>query len=52
LSDLKLPTLDRHDAYSDALTTAMIHLALRDLKRRDARIERRRFTGVRRFDAG
>ena len=52
LSDLKLPTLDRHDAYSDALMTAMIYLALRDLKKRGVRIERQRFTGVRHFDAG
>ncbi len=52
LSDLKLPTLDRHDAYSDALMTAMIYLALRDLKQRGVRIERRRFNGVRRFEAG
>ena len=52
MSDLKLPMLDQHDAYSDALMTAMIYLALRDLKARDARIERQRFSGVRHFEAG
>ncbi len=52
LDDLKLPMLDRHDAYSDALMTAMIYLALRDLKERDVRIERQRFNGVQHFEAG
>jgi DNA polymerase-3 subunit epsilon len=52
LSDLKLPTLDRHDAYSDALMTAMIYLALSDLKDRGVRLARRRFPEVRHFDAG
>ena len=51
LNDLKLPTLDRHDAFSDALMTAMIYLALRDLKERDVRIERQRFKGVQHFGA-
>jgi DNA polymerase-3 subunit epsilon len=52
LDDLKLPILDQHDAYSDALMTAMIYVALRDLKQRDVRIERQRFKGVRHFEAG
>lgn len=52
MSDLKLPMLDQHDAYSDALMTAMIYLALRDLKARDVRIERQSFRGVRHFEAG
>jgi DNA polymerase-3 subunit epsilon len=52
LEDLKLPMLDRHDAYSDALMTAMAYLALRDLEERDGRIERRRFKGVQHFEAG
>ncbi|MGD0564726.1 MAG: 3'-5' exonuclease [Roseiarcus sp.] len=52
LNDLKLPILDQHDAYSDALMTAMIYVALRDLKQRDVRIERQRFKGVRHFEAG
>jgi DNA polymerase III subunit epsilon len=42
LSDLGLPVLDQHDAFSDALMTAMMYLALRDLKARDIRIPRMR----------
>ena len=42
LDDLGLPALDQHDAYSDALMTAMMYLALEDLKARDVRIPRRR----------
>jgi DNA polymerase-3 subunit epsilon len=49
MDDLKLPMLDQHDAYSDALMTAMIYLALRDLKQRNIRIERRRHAGVHHF---
>jgi DNA polymerase-3 subunit epsilon len=52
LSDLKLPALDQHDAYADALMTAMIYLTLCDLKERGVRLERRRFTGVDHFQAG
>ena len=52
LDDLKLPVLDQHDAYSDALMTAMAYVALRDLKERDVRIERQRFKGVQHFEAG
>ena len=52
LADLDLPMLDQHDAYSDALMTAMIYLALRDRQARGARIPRQRFHGVRRFEAG
>ncbi len=52
LNDLKVPMLDQHDAYSDALMTAMAYVALRDLKERDVRIERQRFKGVRHFEAG
>ena len=37
LDDLGLPALDQHDAYSDALMTAMMYLKLRDLKARDIR---------------
>jgi len=40
LSDLKLPKLDQHDAYADALMTAMIYLGLKDLKARGQRISR------------
>jgi DNA polymerase III subunit epsilon len=42
LRDLGLPLLDRHDAYSDALMTAMMYLALRDMKTRGVRIPRSR----------
>jgi DNA polymerase III subunit epsilon len=52
LQDLRLPMLNQHDAYADALMIAMIYLALRDLKERDVRIERRRFAGVSHFQAG
>jgi DNA polymerase III subunit epsilon len=42
LEDLGLPTLDQHDAYSDALMTAMMYLTLDDLKARNIRIPRQR----------
>jgi DNA polymerase-3 subunit epsilon len=42
LRDLDLPALDQHDAYSDALMTAMMYLTLEDLKTRDVRIPRAR----------
>ena len=42
LRDLGLPALDQHDAYSDALMTAMMHLTLEDLKAREVRIPRAR----------
>jgi DNA polymerase III subunit epsilon len=42
LRDLGLPALDQHDAYSDALMTAMMYLKLEDLKARDVRIARGR----------
>jgi DNA polymerase III subunit epsilon len=41
LEDLGLPMLDQHDAYADALMTAMIYVTLRDLKARNVRIPRR-----------
>jgi DNA polymerase-3 subunit epsilon len=40
LADLKLPSLDQHDAYADALMTAMIYLGLKDLKARGRKIAR------------
>ncbi len=49
MRDLDLPMLDQHDAYSDALMTAMVYLALRDLKERGVRIDRRRHAGVHYF---
>lgn len=46
LADLGLPVLDQHDAFNDALTTAMMYLQLRDLKRRGIRIQRPRIRPV------
>jgi DNA polymerase-3 subunit epsilon len=40
LADLGLPILDQHDAFADALMTAMMYLALTDLKERNIRIPR------------
>src|SRR5208337_1602801 len=42
MTDLGLPLLDQHDAYSDALMTAMMYLKLRDLKAREIRLPRHR----------
>jgi len=42
LTDLDLPLLDQHDAYSDALMTAMMYLKLRDLEARGVKIARPR----------
>lgn len=42
LKDLDLPLLDQHDAFNDALMTAMIYLKLRDMKQRGVRIPRPR----------
>jgi DNA polymerase-3 subunit epsilon len=42
LSDLDLPLFNQHDAYSDALMTAMIYVNLKDYKARDIRITRPR----------
>jgi DNA polymerase-3 subunit epsilon len=44
LRDLDLPALDQHDAFNDALMTAMMYLKLRDLKLRGIRIPRSRQT--------
>jgi DNA polymerase III subunit epsilon len=52
LADLNLPLLDQHDAYSDALATAMAYLKLRDLRERGVRIPRQRFRGVHTLGAG
>ena len=46
LKDLGLPALGQHDAYSDALMTAMMYLTLKDMKARDIRIPRRRAAPV------
>jgi DNA polymerase III subunit epsilon len=42
LRDLKLPLFNQHDAYSDALMTAMIYVSLKDYVARDIRISRPR----------
>lgn len=42
LDDLDLPRLDQHDAFNDALMTAMMYLRLRDLQERGVRIPRQR----------
>jgi DNA polymerase-3 subunit epsilon len=52
LKDLNLPMLDLHDAYSDALMTAMAYLALRDLKERGVRIPRQRARAVHHYGGG
>jgi DNA polymerase-3 subunit epsilon len=44
LRDLHLPLLDQHDAFNDALMTAMMYLRLRDLQQRNIRIPRQRQT--------
>ena len=41
---LDLPVLDQHDAFNDALTTAMMYLQLTDLRQRGVRIPRQRQT--------
>jgi DNA polymerase-3 subunit epsilon len=52
LADLGLPVLDQHDAFSDALTTAMMYVALADLKARNIRIPRRRARRFTHFGVG
>jgi DNA polymerase III subunit epsilon len=42
LRDLNLPLFNQHDAFSDALMTAMIYVSLKDYKARDIRIARPR----------
>ena len=42
LNDLDLPMLDQHDAFSDALMTAMMYLRLDDMKARNIRVPRAR----------
>jgi DNA polymerase III subunit epsilon len=38
LSDLGLPSLEQHDAFNDALMTAMMYVQLRDMRKQGARI--------------
>jgi DNA polymerase-3 subunit epsilon len=52
LADLGLPTLDQHDAFSDALMTAMMFVALADLKARNIRIPRQRGRPITHFGGG
>jgi DNA polymerase III subunit epsilon len=42
LRDLDVAALGRHDAFNDALMTAMMYLKLRDLEAREVRIPRHR----------
>jgi DNA polymerase-3 subunit epsilon len=46
LKDLGIPPLAQHDAFNDALMTAMMYVVLRDLKERDVRIARPRSRGA------
>jgi DNA polymerase III subunit epsilon len=46
LKDLGIPPLAQHDAFNDALMTAMMYVVLRDLKERGARIARRRMAAA------
>jgi DNA polymerase III subunit epsilon len=52
LNDLGLPLLDQHDAYSDALMTAMMYLKLRDLEARGVKIARQRARPVSSYGGG
>ena len=46
LKDLGIPLLAQHDAFNDALMSAMMYVKLRDLKERGVRIARARTSGV------
>jgi DNA polymerase-3 subunit epsilon len=52
MRDLKLPLTNQHDAYSDALMTAIAFIMLRDLKARGVRIPRERSESTGSFGAG
>jgi len=52
LADLNLPALDQHDAYSDALMTALMYLTLMDRKARGLRIPRERAKPVAWYGGG
>lgn len=52
LADLGTPLLDQHDAYSDALMTAMAYVALRDLSARGVRIPRQGPRRAPRYETG
>ncbi len=42
LEDLRLPNLGQHNAYNDALMTAMMFVILRDMQKRGVRVSRER----------
>ena len=46
LGDLHMPMLEQHDAYADAVMTAMAYLQLRDMLARGARIPRLRPSAI------
>jgi len=46
LEDLGIPRLAQHDAFNDAVMSAMMYVALRDLKDRGVRIARPRTRGA------
>ncbi|MGY3484474.1 DNA polymerase-3 subunit epsilon [Bradyrhizobium sp. USDA 4011] len=46
LKDLRIPSLNQHDAFDDALMTAMMFVQLRDLAQRGGRIARQRTSPV------
>ena len=46
LKDLRIPSLSQHDAFDDALMTAMMFVQLRDLAQRGGRIARQRTSPV------
>ena len=46
MQDLDIPTLAQHDAFNDALMTAMMFVKLRDLAERGVRIARQRTSTV------
>ena len=46
LRDLQIPQLPQHDAFNDALMTAMMYVVLRDMKQRGIRVPRLRTHAV------
>jgi DNA polymerase III subunit epsilon len=52
LADLGLPILNQHDAFADALMTAMMYVTLMDLKDRNIRIPRPRARPITHFGGG
>ncbi len=52
LNDLKLPLFNQHDAFSDALMTAMIYVGLKDWRERGIRIARPRHKPTGEYSGG